>query len=134
MTYNENVDESPPKTTLQLVEELEGSIKLNENNVVDQQSIEINGVEFTTSDSQLQVTDEDGNPINFTTKDGHELRVTTYDGEQLQVTTPDGTIIPVELNIENGQAIAVEKTNNQDNETNEIKLQVCSIYYFLIRT
>ncbi|XP_044727425.1 zinc finger protein 271-like [Chrysoperla carnea] len=127
VTYNENVDESPPKTTLQLVEELEGSIKLNENNVVDQQSIEINGVEFTTSDNQLQVTDEDGNPINFTTKDGHELRVTTYDGEQLQVTTPDGTIIPVELNIENGQAIAVEKTNDQDDETNEIKLQVNEI-------
>lgn len=51
--------------------------------------------------------DEDGNPIYYTTQTGEQLRVSTYDGESLQVTTNNGTIIPIQLSVENGKAVAV---------------------------
>lgn len=54
-----------------------------------------------------QVQDEEGNPIYYTTQAGEQLRVSTYDGESLQVTTDNGTIIPIQLSVENGKAVAV---------------------------
>lgn len=33
--------------------------------------------------------------------------MSTFDGESLQVTTDNGTIIPIQLSVENGKAVAV---------------------------
>lgn len=62
--------------------------------------------------TQMEVTDEHGNPIKLTTNDGQDLQVSTFDGEHLQVTTPDGTIVPIELSLENGQTVSMTKSTD----------------------
>ncbi|GLV38931.1 crooked legs [Carabus blaptoides fortunei] len=74
------------------------------------------------SAGQLQVTDEEGNPIYFTAHDGQQIRVTSFDGQNLQVCMDDGSIIPIQMNAENGKPVAVEMTEVPDQFKKDFKM------------